>query len=63
MPAPFAFSSIAARQYQPIMAAIPSKDNHNCAKDGNQVTDIQNDHRGLSRREAIERNGVIENQF
>jgi hypothetical protein len=60
MPASFAFSSIAARQYQPIMAAIPSKDNHNCAKDGNQVTDIQNDHRELSRRKAVERNAPIE---
>jgi hypothetical protein len=61
MPASFAFSSIAARQYQPIMAAISSKDNHNCATDGNQVTGIQNDHRVLSRQEAVERNGVIEN--
>jgi len=60
MAASFAFSSIAARQYQPIMAAIPSKDNHNCAKDGNQVTDIQNDHRELSRRKAVERNAPIE---
>jgi hypothetical protein len=52
MAASFAFSSIAARQYQPIMAAIPSKDNHNCAKDGNQVTGIQNgtvDYRGEKR--------------